>query len=369
MDIAIIGTSRKEHEKRVPIHPVQIQSIPKDIRGHLFFEKGYGQPFGMGDDRIAFLTGNRPLERAALLREKPAFLLPKPVLEDLEEMPDGAVVWGWIHAVQQKDVTQIAVAKKMTLVAWEHMYHRSTRGRVHVFEKNNEMAGYCGVQHALQLMGIDGCYGMPRRAVIIGFGSVSRGAVYSLLGHGFRDITVLTRRPSHLVSNRIPGLCYRQFGKTKSGEFRVKEPDGRTEPLVDVLAQADVLVNGVLQNPNHPDIFVRGTDLEKFTKECLVVDISCDRGMSFSFARPTTLENPVFRIGNIAYYSLDHTPTLLWNSASWEISSALLPYLKDFVNEKNNRVLQDAVDIQNGVILNKDILEFQNRVPESLLCS
>ena len=32
--------------------------------------------------------------------------------------------------------------------------------------------------------------------------------------------------------------------------------------------------------------------------------------------------------GTIHYYAVDHSPSLLWNSATWEISEALLPHLR-----------------------------------------
>jgi hypothetical protein len=36
------------------------------------------------------------------------------------------------------------------------------------------MAGYCGVQHALQLRGIDGNYGPARKIYVLSLGPVSR---------------------------------------------------------------------------------------------------------------------------------------------------------------------------------------------------
>ena len=65
MDIAVIGTSKKEHEKRVPIRPDQISRIPAETRKHLFFEMGYGVPFDMDDETISLLTGNRLIKREA----------------------------------------------------------------------------------------------------------------------------------------------------------------------------------------------------------------------------------------------------------------------------------------------------------------
>ena len=76
---------------------------------------------------------------------------------------------------------------------------------MHIFYKNNEIAGYAGVNHALSLVGVVGNYGKPRKAVVLSFGSVSRGAVYALQGQGFRDITVYTGRASTGVSDQLPG--------------------------------------------------------------------------------------------------------------------------------------------------------------------
>ncbi len=361
MDIAVIGTSKKENEKRVAIHPNHISQIPVKIRKHLFFEKGYGAPFDIEDEAICSLTGNRLIVREKLLSDFKAILITKPVVEDFKDIQEGALVWGWLHSVQQSIITQIAIDKKLTLIAWENMYYQGERDLTHIFNKNNELAGYCGVQHALQLTGIDGNFGPPRKAIIISLGSVSRGAIYALKGHGFCDITVYTQRPSFLASNKLPGIKYRQLIKNDMGVLETINSDGEKTAFINELANADIIVNGILQNPNDPVIFITDKDIDKFTKACLVVDISCALGMGFSFARPTDFSDPIFKVGNIRYYAVDHTPSLLWDSASWEISNCILPYLPYIVEETENKVLKGAIDIKDGRILNKDILSFQNR--------
>jgi N5-(carboxyethyl)ornithine synthase len=361
MDIAVIGTSKKENEKRVAIHPDHISQISVNIRKHLFFEKGYGIPFDMEDDTIYSLTGNCLIEREKLLRDFKAILITKPVAEDFEEIQKGTLVWGWLHSVQQSIITQIAIDKKLTLIAWENMYYQGERDLFHIFSKNNEMAGYCGVQHALQLAGIDGNFGPTRKVIVISFGSVSRGAIYALEGHGFRDITVYTQRPSFLAANKIPGIQYKQMIKDDRGVLETVNLNGEKIPFINELAAADIIVNGILQNPNDPLIFIDDNDIVKFTKACLVIDISCAIGMGFSFAYPTNFSNPIFKIGKIKYYAVDHTPTLLWDSATWEISNCILPYLPYIVEQLDNKVLNDAIDIKDGKILNRDILAYQNR--------
>jgi len=51
--------------------------------------------------------------------------------------------------------------------------------------------------------------------------------------------------------------------------------------------------------------------------------------MGFSWVRPTSFTEPTFKVGNnVSYYAVDHSPSYLWNSATWEISQALLPHLR-----------------------------------------
>ena len=52
MKMGVIGTSRKEDERRVPIHPEHLNRLPEYIRRQLVFEKGYGIPFNVEDKEI-----------------------------------------------------------------------------------------------------------------------------------------------------------------------------------------------------------------------------------------------------------------------------------------------------------------------------
>lgn len=93
---------------------------------------------------------------------------------------------GYPHCAQQRAMTQTAIDRKLTLIAFEDMFVWGPNGQIgrHTFYKNNEMAGYCAVLHALSLKGIDGHYGNQRKVIILSFGAVSRGAIYALKAHG-----------------------------------------------------------------------------------------------------------------------------------------------------------------------------------------
>lgn len=299
-------------------------------------------------------------------------ILPKPLAVDLQELREGGILWGWPHCVQQREITQSAIDRKQTLIAFEDMFVWGPQGQTgrHTFYKNNELAGYCAVLHALQLKGIDGHYGKERKTIIFSFGAVSRGAIYALKARGFRDITICIQRPDHQVREEVLDCHYVRVRNGRVGEARmlVVEHDGTERPLADLTREADIVVNGTLQKPDHPMNFVTEDEESSLKPGCLIVDVSCDEGMGFYFAKPTSFRDPMFRVGTVDYYAVDHTPSYLWESASRSISAALVVHLTDVMAGREgwqrNETVRRAVPIDAGVILNPAILSFQKRQKE-----
>lgn len=369
LTVGVFGTSRKKQEKRVPIHPDQLDWIDREVRSHLFFEEGYGLPFGVNDVELATLSG-AVLSRHELFQRCDIALLAKPLQEDFEEMKEGTIHWGWPHCVQQRGITQTAIDRKLTLIAWEAMHRWSAHGdwQMHIFQNNNEIAGYAGVHHAMNLVGIDGNYGPNRKAVVLSFGSVSRGAVRALQARGIQDITVFTQRHYFLVADQMAGVNYYQFEEDKDGNLMSLHPEHEPRPFVEELVDADIIVNGILQDTDHPLMLVQEDQNDRLKPGCLIVDVSCDEGMGFSFAKPTDFEVPIFKFGSVYYYAVDHTPSYLWNAATWEISNSLTPYLPIIMGGpekwKKSETIRRAIEIKDGIIQNPKITSFQNRSSE-----
>ena len=122
LSIGVIGKSLKENEKRVAIHPDHLDRIPQELRENITFEAGYGLRFGIDDAKIASLSSGRVASRKEIFDDFDIVLIPKPLAADLEQIHEGAIVWGWPHCVQQKNITQIAIDRKLTLIAWEEMF-------------------------------------------------------------------------------------------------------------------------------------------------------------------------------------------------------------------------------------------------------
>jgi len=369
--LGVMATSRKVDERRVPIHPAHFERIDEDLRARMILERGYGLRFGIDDAELEPLVGAMA-ERETIIRDADVVLLPKPQASDLEELRDGQVLWGWPHCVQDRAITQLAIDKRLTLIAWEAMNHWQSDGGfgLHVFHKNNELAGYCSVIHALQLCGSTGDYGRRLSAVVIGFGATARGAVTALNAHGIHDVRVLTNRDVAAVGSPIPSIDIIQFEHNDEAPFEsVVNTDEGPVLLAPYLAENDIVVNCTLQDPNAPLTYLRTEDLGAFRPGSLIVDVSVDEGMGFEWARPTTFADPMFTVGDTTnYYAVDHSPSLLWNSTSWEISEALLPFLRTVMEGPeswaSSETIRRSIEIEGGRIRNEAILEFQGRSGE-----
>src|SRR3954470_1845771 len=152
--VGLVSTSRKPDERRLPVHPAHLERIDASVRDVLWLERGYGERFGRSDDELAGLVAG-VCSRDELLATSDIVVLPKPEPSDLRNLREGAVLWGWPHSVQQRDITQAAIDRRLTLIAWEAMNFWGLDGGFarHVFHRNNELAGYCSVTHALALLG------------------------------------------------------------------------------------------------------------------------------------------------------------------------------------------------------------------------
>ncbi len=370
MKLALFKTSQHENEHRLPIHPQHLPLIPQELRKDMVFESGYGSDFGY-DDAYFEQHGFSVASYDALFEKAEVIVMPKPRVADMDRMKEGQVLFGWVHCVQQRSIAQKAIDKKLTLIAWEAMHHWGADEQKlhHVFYTNNEIAGYCAVLHSLQLLGIDGFYGPRRRVLILGHGSVSRGAVFALQGRGFNNIHVFTKRPTQLVAHRNPDVYFGQYFSAPDGTLMVRDSEGHVRTLLEEVSEADIICNGILQDPNNPVMFVGRDDLKALKPRSLIIDISCDEGMGFPFARPTTFDEPTFTVeGGVTYYSVDHTPTYLWNAASREISNSVMGYLPLMCAGpaawEADKTIQRAIEIKDGVIQNPAILQFQHRAAQ-----
>ena len=203
LTLGIVGTSRKENERRLPLHPAHVGDLAEDVRERTYFETGYGERFAVPDAEIARrAAGVRPREE--LVAECDVVLLPKPVISDLELMAPGQVLCGWVHCVQDPEMTQAAIDRRLTLIAWEAMNHWTTDGSfgLHVFHKNNELAGYARSCTRCSSWADRGSTGAGCGAPLSGSAPPGRARYGPFVRLASSDVSVLTQRDATAVADR-----------------------------------------------------------------------------------------------------------------------------------------------------------------------
>jgi len=160
----------------------------------MLFEEGYGKVFGLDDSVIANMTAGIT-SRSEILANSSITIIAKPVPQDLQELREGGILWGYPHCVQQRAMTQMAIDRKQTLIAFEDMFVWGTKG-----------------------------------------------------------------------------------------------------PLCDLIKKSDIIINGTFQEPNNPIDYVIEEEKLCLKPGCLIIDVSCDEGMGFYFAKPTSFKEPMFKV-------------------------------------------------------------------------
>ena len=221
--------SHKENENRRAIVPSDLKKLTNP--SHVFIESGFGSVLGMTDDDFASV-GCQIKSHEEVLK---ADIICDPKIGDadyLEKLHKSQTIFGWIHATQNRDITDKIIASGLTAYAWEHMFE----GGRHTFWFNNELAGEAAVLHAFQ------CYGrLPfgLKVAVIGNGNTARGAV-----------RVLNMLGAHVM----------QYGR-------------KTEQLLrDEINKYDVIVNCILWDVNRKDHVVSKQDLKRMKSGSMIID-------------------------------------------------------------------------------------------------
>ena len=310
--------SHKENEKRRAIVPEDIKKLtyPQNV----YIESGFGDVLSLTDEDYKDVGCNVVSREEALNQD----IVCDPKIGDadyLNDLKKGQTIFGWVHATQNRDITDKIINNQLTAYGWENMFEK---GR-HVFWQNNELAGEAAILHAFQ------CYGqLPfgLSTAIIGNGNTAHGAV--------RVLNML-------------GAKVMQYNR-------------HTEKLLrDEIGQYNVIVNCVLWDTKRKDHIIYREDLSRMKKDAMIVDVSCDRNGGIETSIPTTIENPTYKVDGVLHYVVDHTPSLFHKTFTRNNSSVIIPYVEQLMLDNPGSVLENALLLKDGIVVDDEINRFQGR--------
>jgi N5-(carboxyethyl)ornithine synthase len=312
--------SHKENERRRALAPRHVSALGAPET--LCFEAGYGDVLGCRDDDYV-AAGARVASRETAWSREVVCAIKAPTPEEHGLLSEGQILFGWIHAVQNRDVTDLMLGKHMTGIAWEEMFDRGH----YLFQRNRELTGEAGVIHAL-LCG--GRLAVGLDAAVVGYGNVGRAAARTL---------------------QALGATVTAYDIDDEERFRREFP------------RFDIIVISVLWDVFRSDRLLYREDLARMKPGAMIVDLSCDHEMEVETSHPTTIEDPVYVVDGITHYAVDHVPALVWKSATDSIGEALLPSLDALSSrrEDDDVILRAATVVRRGVIVDERISSYQGR--------
>jgi len=297
--------SEKENENRRVLTPVGI--LPIRNKSSLYFQKGYGEILGIKDSEYIAAGSNVCSKEEVLTKD----IICEPKIGDssvCSELKD-KTLFGWIHAKGNPDLVQIIKKNRLTVYAWEDMFKN---GR-HIFWKNNELAGQAAILHAISYYGKTP-FGL--KVAVLGRGNVAMGAIKIL----------------------------NQLGAQTTVYSYKKEKLFRSE-----MDQFDIIVNALLWDTTRKDHVIYKRDLVHLKKGAFIIDISCDKAGAIETSVITKIEKPVYKVNGILHYSVDHTPSILYKSATKSIEKAISPFFDVLIDDRDNDVLEKAKEFEDGL--------------------
>ena len=150
-----------------------------------------------------------------------------------------------------------------------------------------------------------------------------------------------------LFRSREPARPVSDSGHQASGE--------RLDGVAEFIGRYDVIVNCITQDPQQPLEFVDINEIEYFPAGRLIIDVTPVSARGFEWAHWTPISDPTIAVGNgVTYYAGNGSQAYLWNSATWEISQELVPYLRSVMRGPegwdSERTLDRAISVRDGQV-------------------
>jgi alanine dehydrogenase len=334
----------KNHEYRVAITPVGVHELVE--HGHeVFVERGAGIGSSVPDHEYEG-AGAKLLDSADEVWGNAEMVLKvkEPVSEEYHRLREGLVLFTYLHLAADRPLTEELVNRKVTAIAYETVQLPS--GGLPLLYPMSEVAGclapQVGAHSLLKAQGgrgvlMGGVGGVANaKVVIIGAGVSGQNAANIALGMG-ADVTLLDTDLDKLrmsfwrYNNRVHGLA--------SSKLAIQQQ----------VMEADMVIGAVLIPGAKAPKLVSNDLVSRMKPGSVLVDIAVDQGGCFEDTRPTTHDDPTFRVHESVFYCVANMPGAVPNTSTHALTNVTLPYVMALANEGTAAAVRAHADLAHGV--------------------
>ena len=317
-----VPTEVKNHEYRVALTPAGVHELVG--HGHeVFIQRGAGVGSSIPDDDFT-AAGAKVLDTADDVWGTAELVLKvkEPIAEEYPRMRADQVLFTYLHLAASRACTDALLACGITALAYETV--QSPDGSLPLLAPMSEVAGRMAPQagaHFLEryaggrgvlMGGVSGVY--AAKVVVLGAGVSGMNAAAIALGMQ-AEVLLLDRNVARL----------READRIYQGHMQTVASN--TYEIERALLDADLVIGAVLLPGAKAPTLVSNDLVRAMKPGSVLVDISVDQGGCFEDTRPTTHDDPVFKVHNSLFYCVANMPGAVPHTSTYALTNVTLPYV------------------------------------------
>ena len=349
-----IGVPReiKDGERRVGVTPAGARALAAD--GHaVLVERGAGGNVGF-DDAQYHAAGAQLTDAGAVWSCELVVKVKEVLSPEYPLLSAGTTVFGFAQINRDRVLLEALRKARVAVIGYETV--RDAKGRVPLLAPMSRIAGrlapLAGADalstarggSGVLLTGVDDIPGAI--VVVLGAGNVGGEAarVAARLGARVRVFSRgATRRDALAASIAVEGLAMEAHGM----EDRQR--------LEDTIADADLVVGGVLEPGTLSPKLVTRAMLRAMRPGSALVDVGIDQGGIAETSRPTSHSEPTYVEEGVVHYCVPNMPSACARTASLALEQAVLPFIKDILHNAFSPELQTGLQVRAGKVVHPQL--------------
>ena len=355
----IIGVPKeiKNNEYRVGLTPASARDLIKN--GHeVIVERGAGVAVDFTDSQYTD-AGAKIVGSADEIFSRSKFIIKvkEPQPKECKMLGEGQILFTYLHLAPDPKQTQLLIESGATCIAYETV--TDNLGGLPLLAPMSEVAGRMSVQagashlektkggRGVLLSGVPGV--PPATVVIIGGGVVGENAALIAVGMG-ADVTIIERSVQ-----RLRYLDARFQGKATC----VMSNDDAIEKYV---LRADLVVGAVLIPGAKAPRLVDQNLVKKMKYGSVLVDVAIDQGGCFETSKPTTHDEPTYKVNDVVHYCVANMPGSVPLTSSEALNNATLPHVLSLAEHgvaalDRDRHLANGLNVRGGEVTYDAVLD------------
>ncbi|WP_137120808.1 alanine dehydrogenase [Segeticoccus rhizosphaerae] len=348
-----IGIPReiKPGEFRVAITPSGVHEL--SAHGHdVYVEAGAGEGSAITDDDYVS-AGAKIADSADEVWEAGELILKvkEPVADEFHRIRSGQTLFTYLHLAADAGLTRELMDRGVTAIAYETV--EEPDHSLPLLAPMSEIAGRLAPQvgaytlmraqggRGILLGGVSGVY--AAKVVVIGAGVSGMNAAAIALGMQ-AEVLLLDRDISKL--RRADAIYQGHCQTVASNTLEVER----------AIADADLVIGAVLVPGARTPSLVSNEQVSRMRPGSVLVDISIDQGGCFEDSRPTTHDDPTFRVHDSVFYCVANMPGAVPHTSTYALTNVTLPYAVSLANEgwrdalRQDHALAQGLNVHAGAV-------------------